>query len=232
MIPSKNWFPTNLQDRAAWYDNFNTQIQIIGAALGLTAPERDSIGEDNQMLQFLATTAVTIDAYTDGIRQFRKTITEGDIGDPTPVFPADIVLAAPAGTVTTGIFERLDNFVKRIRVAPAYTPDDGALLGIIPSPSEGFVPEGAKPVLEASPVPGNVVEVRFVRGKSDGVNIQISIDKGDWAAVGNFFKSPAALTIPQNEGELPRSVQVRARYLVGNSAVGDYSDIVTVQTIP
>lgn len=103
MIPSKNWFPTNLQDRAAWYDNFNTQIQIVGASLGLIPAELSSISDDNEDMQFLATAAVTLDAYTEAIRSHRRIITEGNVGDPTPAFPANITLAFPI-TIATGMF--------------------------------------------------------------------------------------------------------------------------------
>ena len=64
--------------------------------------------------------------------QYRKIITEGDIGDPTPEFPANPAFALPV-VQPTGIFERLNNLVERIRVAPNYTAETGALLGIIPS---------------------------------------------------------------------------------------------------
>lgn len=36
MIPNRRWFPGTLQERAAWFDNFDTQMQAIGAGLGFT----------------------------------------------------------------------------------------------------------------------------------------------------------------------------------------------------
>ncbi len=38
--------------------------------------------------------------------------------------------------------------------------------------------------------------------------------------------------IPKNPDNLPRNVQIRGRYLDGNDAVGDWSQIEVVQTIP
>ena len=89
MIPSRTWFPGTLQERGAWFQNFADQIAVIGSTLGLTVSDVTSVTEDNTMVQFLATSAVSLEAYKDAVRQFRITLTEGDIGDPTPVFPAN-----------------------------------------------------------------------------------------------------------------------------------------------
>ena len=81
------------------------------------------------------------------IVQYREVITEGDIGDPTPDFPANPAFALPV-VQPTGIFERLNNLVERIRVAPNYTPETGALLGIIPTASESIAPADVKPLIQ------------------------------------------------------------------------------------
>lgn len=100
MIPSRTWFPQSLQERAAWYDNFNTQIQTIGATLTLTAADLTAIAGDNVIFQAVANIAVELEAYKDAVRQYRIIITEGDIGDPTPAFPALPVYSSPAGGTT------------------------------------------------------------------------------------------------------------------------------------
>ena len=232
MIPNPNWFPTNLQERAAWYDNLNTNIQVIGVDLGLTAEELESVSLDNTVIQYLATATVALDAYTEAVRNYRRVITEGDVGDPAPNFPASITLATPAN-VDTGIFERLDGYVKRIRVAPNYTAEAGALLGITTGGGGPHIPIGEiPPVIKASVDPGNIVEVKFVKGSSDGIYIETNVDGGDWTFKEKAIKSPAVFSVEANTGNTPRGVQIRARFLDGNAAVGDWSDIVTVQTIP
>lgn len=241
MIPNPSYFPTNLQARAAWFQNFSIQAQgAQGVSLGLTAAEQTQIEDDNNIVQFLAETDVTVNAYDDAIRGYRRTITEGDVGDPTPAFPANITLTLPT-PVPTGIFQRLDQFVKRIRVSPAYTPEIGALFGISngsPIPGEPqkklvHLEAGAAPKIAALATPGNIVRVKFVRGTSDGIYVETLIDNETaWNAAGRFLKSPAMLTVPQNAGNLPRQAQIRARFLDGNDPVGDWCDIATVQTIP
>lgn len=232
MIPNPAYFPTNLQARAAWYANFAKQAATTGAQFNLTPAEITQIQDDNNVIQFLAEAAVTLDAYEEAVRQYRKIITEGNVGDPTPNFPADISLPLPK-IIPTGMFERLVDYVDRIKASADYTPETGALYGIIPQGTgESFNPADEQVTIDATVQPGNQVSVTFTRGKSDGVRIETAVDKGDWTSQGNFMKSPVVIDIAQNANQLPRSVQIRARYLDGNTPVGDWSDIVTVQTIP
>jgi hypothetical protein len=81
-------------------------------------------------------------------------------------------------------------------------------------------------------MPGSVVEVSFTRGKSDGVVIETKVDNSaTWSSAGTYFKSPASLNIPDGNG-LPHSVQIRARYIIGNEPVGQNSDTVNAVTTP
>jgi hypothetical protein len=235
MIPSSKWFPSSLQDRAAWYGNFYNNLAAgtptLGSTLGLSAGDITTISDDNEAMTFCAASTTYLDSFIDAFRQYRKTVTEGEIGDPSPVVPTFIPLAA-SPAAPTGIYERLDNFVKRIRVAPAYTPEIGALLAIIPTKSEDLVETEMKPALKPASMPGSVVEVQFVRGKADGVQIETKTDgSAGWNSEGKFLKSPITLNIPDGNG-MPHSVQLRARYFIGNDMVGLYSEIYTVVTTP
>lgn len=233
MTPSNRWFPASLQERAAWFENFANQFTAVHLSLGFTAADEAAVSDDNELMQFLAGTELVVRSYRSAVRQYRKIITEGKIGDPTPAFPAGIAPAPPSVRLT-GIFERLDNLVRRIRVAPAYTDEIGALLGIIPAQTEPESPEEMQPVsLKARAVPGNIVEVNFARGTSDGVAVEMKVDKeATWSDAGKFFKSPATISIPQNADRLPRAVQLRLRYLIDDKPVGHLSDVLTTQTIP
>ena len=232
MTPSAKWFPRSLQERAPWFTNFNTNIQTVGASLGLTVPELASIADDAENFSYLAMATVSLDAYSEAFRNYRNTMTEGDIGDPSPVFPANVALAIPHAGVETGIFERLDGYVKRIRVSSVYTDEIGALLGIIPSGSPSIPVGDAPPVITASVDPGNIIEVKFVKGQSGGIYIEVNVDNAGWTFKEKAIKSPAVFDVEANPANTPRGVQVRARFLEGNAPVGNWSDIVTVQTIP
>jgi len=147
MIPSQTWFPTNLAARAAWYENFATQFALIAVSLGFTTNDINSIANDNAVFQFLANAAVQLEAYITAIGKYRKIITEGDIGEPNPQFPANPSFTLPA-IVYTGMFERLNKLRTRIMAAENYTDETGALLGILPKAPDSLVESEAKPQIE------------------------------------------------------------------------------------
>ena len=233
MIPNSRWFPAALQDRAAWFANFAAQFQEIAVSLGFTAADSTAVMNDNLLVQNLLEVQMLLDAYVAAVRQYRVVITEGNIGDPKPAFPPALTYSTPDPTITTGIFERLDNMVRRIRAAPAYSPETGALLGIIPSNPTPPPVADMQPTLKVASMPGSVVQVNFVRGRMNAVAVEMKLDNSEtWSEAGRFFKSPAEVVIPQNAENLPRAVMLRARYVEGNNPVGQYSSIVTTSTQP
>ncbi|MBL8182741.1 MAG: hypothetical protein JNL64_14145 [Blastocatellia bacterium] len=231
MIPSDKWFPRSFVDRAAWFANFTFQFQTIGPNLGFDNTDIGPLNDDNAVIQELVTAYDQAEAFFEAVRAYRKLVTEGDVNGTTPSFPANPNLQIDV-PVPQGIFERLDNLVKRIRLANGYSIEEGELLGIVPSTPSNISPESAKPTLTVLTEPGNKVLVKFVKKNFNGILLEISVDKGPWEDKGRFNSSPAVVTVPQNANELPRLVAVRARYLVGNDPVGEWSDTVTVQTTP
>lgn len=232
-VPSPAWFPSSLSERATWFQNFASQFAIVGPTLGFLPADVTAVNADNDAVQWLATVAVQVTNYEKAMTQYRKLMLEGEIGKPGVDLPAPPVYPAGAPTVDAGIFARLVSLVERIRVVPTYTTEDGALLGINPIPTPGVVPNELQPNPKLAALPGNVVEFTFTRGKTEGIDIEIEIDNaGSWENAGRFFKSPGQIVIPQNTLATARSVKMRARYLLDNSPVGQYSEIDVISTIP
>ncbi len=233
MIPSSKYFPTSLGARADWYNNFATQFETVAVDLGFTLSDVTNVENDNLMMQFLVNANDQMNAVIDAARQFRTVMTEGAPGSPPPIWPTQFAGMPPLPLVPVGLFQRLDDLVKRIRVSPAYSPEIGALLGIIPSKTPESDPADMKPNPSVRAEPGNTILVDFTRGKSDGIDIQMMLDNsGNWENAGKYFKSPASIIVTQGAQALPRAVQIRARYVIGNNAVGQFSDIDTISTIP
>lgn len=228
MIPSRKWFPQSLQERAAWYENFKKQFvdDGIGATLGFTPAELTSVTNDNAIIQFLASTQTQLDAFADAVRHYRIIITESGIGDPTPAFPANPAFALPAPAVATGIFERLDDNVKRSRVAPAYTAEAGALLGIIASPNVPIAPGALKPVIKVGEsVMGYKFTVNVTRLGQEAFKIQIQRKgQNDWTDAAFATNNPVEVTITPTTPGNPERILVRAILLEKNAPVGQPSD--------
>jgi len=234
MIPSQTWFPTNLPARAAWYKNFSEQFAVVGAGLGFTANEIGSVTNDNDVFQFLADAAVEIRAYEKAIQQYRVIITEEDIGNPNPQFPADPSLALPA-SIDTGMFERLAKLVERIRVAPNYTNETGALLGILSKTSDSIAPTDVKPTIQTFAAQSGYQFSVVVagRGEADMWDVLI-LKKGasGWQSVKTAVgKSVDVILTPTTAGEAEQ-VQVRVQLKKSNANYGQPSDIVYVTINP
>ena len=232
MTPNRNWFPTSLQDRAAWFQNFADRFATVAISLGFLAADVTAVTEDNEVFQFCAEQTVEVEAFARAFRAYRDTVTAGDAGGRPPAYPANPTDEPPT-SVDAGIFERLDNLVGRIRLSPNYTPEIGALLGIIPVSPDRPAPADMKPVVKSTAMPGNKIAVSFKRGYSNGVVFEIKVDNAAaWSEAGRFYTSPAELVIPESPSGLPRSVQIRARYVEGNEPVGQYSQVDTISTLP
>lgn len=232
MRPSIKWFPLSLTERAAWYRNFNYHLQMIGPDLGLTAGELAMVQTDCDMLVFLAQATGPVANFAKSFETFRRVITEHrDVGT-DPQFPTLQTLTPPAGA-RPGIFDRLARLVPRIRTAPNFTSETAALLGIEPKLYRRrltHLEDGASPTITAFAQPGNVVILKFVRGASSGVLVEMLVDNDEeWQFGGKFFKPPGEVVVPASD-DAPHRVQLRARFLHGNDPVGDWSSIVTVVT--
>lgn len=203
-------------------------IRATGEPADLTAIAGDSV-----ILLALANIAVELSAYEKAVRQYRIIITEGDIGDPTPAFPALPVYSSPAGG-TTGLFERLDDFVKRIRAAPAYTDQTGALLGILPSSPTPPPLSELKPVVKASEsFSGYKFNVDVTRLGMPSFKIQVQKDGSEaWQDAAFATSNPVEVTITPTTPGKPERVLVRAFLMKSNEPVGQPSDPTYVTVNP
>ncbi|MET0753762.1 MAG: hypothetical protein ABWZ66_10335 [Pyrinomonadaceae bacterium] len=233
MIPSKRWFPTNLPARALWMQNFATQFALVAASLGFTVADVTGVENDNTALQYLADIYNQIKAYEDAVRQYRIIITEGDIGKTNPQFPANPKFALPV-TVDTGMFERLNNLVERIRVAPGYTDEIGALLGILTTNTERPSEDRIKPVITVTPqFSGYKFLVHATRMGKSAYKVQIRrMDSEAWTDAGFSTVSDVEITVtPKNPGQ-PERIQARVILMDKNQPVGEPSDAVYVTVNP
>lgn len=114
----------------------------------------------------LAETTTQLDAYASGFRGYRNVLTEGKDGDPTPAFSPNPTFAPPFA-IDTGMFERLDELVKRIRVAPAYPEATGELLGIIPQGGQGIARSDVKPEITLTAAVHGYLFAVVVNGRYD-----------------------------------------------------------------
>lgn len=233
MTPNKTYIPAALQERAAWFQIFADGFTQVGTTLGFLPADVTQVLNDNEDYQFCASSALTIAAYSKAARQYRLTVTEGNVGDPAPQFPTNPSLNPP-NQVPTGIWERLDELVKRIRVAPAYTPEIGALLGIIPaSPARPPVSELKPTVTVSEAVDPYSFTMKATRFGLSAYKVQIQRNgSGNWVDNGFAQNNPHTVTISPTTAGQPERVLVRAVLMQNSEPVGIPSDPTYVTVNP
>lgn len=227
--PRKKFLPQTLEALAPWFSNFALKFDQFAVGLGFALTDVQSVNNDNLVVQWLLDAEEAFEANMDGFRNFRDGTLYGEKNDPAPVEPVTVLPATPA-ILTTSIIARLVKLVERIQLSDTYTDDIGAQLGILGTEPDSIAPENWKPVLKVKAVPGNQIQVEFVRGDASGILLEMENDGLDtWTEAGKFFGSPAILTV---NGNAPQAVNLRGRFLQKNDAVGNYSDTVNVVTNP
>ncbi len=233
MRPDQRWFPTNRIDRAAWFANFSVMFAEIGPSLGFSQAEIDSVAADNAVLQYSAQAIVALEAQMAAVRTFDRTVSLGKQIGNNPQFPA-IELSPPPPMVSDGIFERLERIVRRIRLAPAYTPVAGAQLGIIPAARRIANPHLYVPVAKvaASPNPYSFT-VQVAKKTFRGFRVYYKRNSAtEWESDLAFSFSPVTVAVAPLEPGKPEIINVRIAMAIDNTAVSLPSNIHTVAVMP
>lgn len=227
--PKLKWLPRTLEALAPWFSNFALKFEEFAAELGFTPADVASVNNDNLVVQWLLDAEQAFEANMDGFRQFRDETLYNEKNDPAPIEPVTVLPPNPAN-FTTSIIDRLIILVERIKLADKYSDEIGAQLGIVGAESESIAPENWKPVLKVKALPGFQIQVEFTRGEASGILLQSEDDGADtWSEVGRFFGSPAIFTA---NGNTPKAVNLRGRFLEKNDPVGNFSDTVQIVTTP
>lgn len=220
-----------------WFQNWKTKMTESGSAHGFTADEIKQAQDDADMAHNVVAGSAAVEVNRREFVQFKRLMLYGSRNAPAPEYPTLNAPATPPlnGELAAGIVERTRSFVRRLKESANYNEAVGADFRVLPVDSEGGISENeAKPTLKARALAQSNVDIDFVRGGFDGVEIerQRGDNANEWQSIGRFYKSPAEDDAPPAEANAPETRRYRARYLKGNKPVGVHSDIVTVVTQP
>jgi len=226
MIPSVRWFPSGLQNRAAWFQNFSEKFSDVATSLGFSAADVTAVEQDNQVMQFLAQIIVQLDTYDDAIRKYLAIITEGDPGSATPMFPANLDFVLPL-ILATGIYARIINLVERIKLAKGYTDETGALLGILPTATGSVSPGSVKPSIKAFAAVEDYEASVVVSGREKADQWQVEILREgatEWETIKIATGKSVDIKITPTAQGKPERVQIRVQLIKNNKKYGQPSD--------
>lgn len=230
----REWLPRALPDLAVWFVNFAKQFADVFASLGFTAADNTSVQNDNATVQWLNDSMQVNEASAAAMRSFRDQTLYGEKNDAPPDVPST-GLPAPPAALTASIVQRVVNLKEKIELANGYTPDIGALLGIVVPPTGGISEADVKPTLKAFPAAENYDFAVVVenRAKSDQNELQYRVmNQEKWESLLRFTgKSADARYKPTPEGQ-PVKIEVRILLYRKNEKYGQPSDAVYVTLNP
>lgn len=225
VIPSKTFFPTTILERVAWYANFNTHAQAEGLQYGLVQTDLDQIKDDNNMMQFIGTSYVALDAYSQGWTAFRNILMTGTIGEPTPDTPTTPSLSPPT-IPPTGIFQRLIKYRDIVMASLAYTKEVGETWGIEPTKADPISPNLVKPTIQLFGAANNhhFSIVVSNRGEASMWDVYIMRKGGNWTKHGSFSGKSADVDVSLQSPGDAEQIQVYVQLRKSNADYGQPSD--------
>ena len=226
-VPSPTFYPTNLQARAAWHANNNAHAQAEGLNYGLTQANLEQIKDDNNMMQFIAGSFVTLDAFEKAWTAFRNGITTEAVGTPQFEIPDALVLQGAPVLVPNGIFQRVIEYRDVVRASLNYTTEVGAAWGYEGTTPQPLNPVDVKPTItvEGAATNYHFSVVAAKREQADSFKVFV-LRKGTagWVEVATATgKSLDVHLTPQVPGE-PEQLQVRIQLRKNNQDYGQPSD--------
>lgn len=229
-MPVQYYLPRNEADLVIWFINWAAKIQTYGTTVGLSAAEKAQASTDAAFVQTLINAVLAFKAFTSDVVAFKDIYLYSAIGTPAPGVPvAPAMFSVPLGAVDA-IIKRTQQTNERIRNHPSYTVAIGQDLGIIGPEAP---PQNEPTNVQATALPGSDVRITYNKGRAAGVVVYskrgaelnftlLSIDTNT-----PYVDTRDPLTVGQ-----PETRTYRLQLYDGDNPVGDYSDEVSVVTLP
>lgn len=226
--------PTVENERISWSLNFEEKFSALAAALGFSNQELTALLQDSAAMRNAILTAQAGAAFSKACTAFKNELL-GGVGEntATPVAPVYTPPPAPPQTVDAGIIDRLSKAMNRAKLSSGYTKTIGETLRIEKATEDSSILTDAKTTVSATSMTGSIVRLDWKKGKFDGIFIESQrSDETEWTYLDFDMRSPYEDTRPPLSVGKSEERRYRLRYFIDNQAVGAWSDIVVVITIP
>ena len=205
---------------------FAQKIGIYAPTLGLTPADVAAAQADADYMGYCIYNLPIIKSYTQNVTNYKDLLRYGKGSEVAGPFPTQPVLDPAPIAVAANIENRFRLLIQRITHSPAYTTAMGEDLGI-EAPVTPFNPQDGKPTFSISLSSGGHPNIKWVKGKFQGVEIWKDSGNG-WQRLDKDF-SPDFI----DKSPLPAVGQsavwmYKMVYLYKDDIVGSYSDEVSV----
>ncbi|MBX7135536.1 MAG: hypothetical protein K1X67_22945 [Fimbriimonadaceae bacterium] len=222
-----NFYPRRQSKRVQWHAQFAASLASYAGVLGIPAPVVAQAQVDAQNVALFLAAFEAATNYRNEVLAFKDQMMEGLLNTPTPPAPtppAAIVL--PVGTLGN-IEARTRRLVAEIKANPAFTRQMGVDMGIIATPTQLSTPSVA-----AAALTGSRIALRVKKGGYAVVLLMRSRDGVNWERIGVLDSATFIDDGPPLEDQKPEERHYRVQGYAKNAPVGEYSNVVTVVTIP
>ena len=210
---------------------FAGKIDTYSAPLGITATEVASIKADAAAMDYVMANQDAVQTFGQNYTAFKDLLRNG--GSPMlGAAPTPPVFAAPPTMPEPNIESRFRMLLQRITHTTAYNKSVGEDLGI-EAPSDAATKaalEAGKPVFRIEPSSGGHPNLRWTKGKYQGIEI--------WKDAGTGFIKLDRDMRPDfiDKTDLPKAGttalwKYKMIYLVNDEPIGNWSDVVSVTVV-
>ncbi|MBD9358181.1 hypothetical protein [Methylomonas albis] len=206
-MPKSDYFPHSDSDLLLWHDHFKNALATLKDSLGFSDADLAAIHADNEQLHqtISAANAAAVAAHSANAA---KSSTIGEVENNTRAH------------------------ARRAKAQPAYVESMGVLLGIIGSATH-IDPASYKPILTATDQTGGIVQLKFNKYKSDGINIYCQREgETELTLLSRTLVSPFTDKRPLLVAGKPELRRYTAVHLLGDDEVGQFSDELVVNCAP
>lgn len=229
-MPLQYYLPRTLAELAIWFANWAAKLQVYGTGLGASAAEKAQATLDATNVLVIANSLAGYRTFLQNWTEFKDLMIFAPIGTGVPVVPTPP--AAPIFGIGTlaAIVARTQLLNERLRSSGGYTVAIGEDLGIVgPAVVELTKPEN----VTAKAQPGSDVRIGYQKGGFAGVAIYRKRgNETQFTLLAIDTNTPYMDTSEPLVAGQPETRTYRLRLYDGDAETGDYSDEVSVVTVP
>ena len=229
-MKKKPYLPNREADRVTWLNNFASKIGVYATTFGIAPAEVLILKNMSVIYSYIINLMEQSKTYTQDLTQFKNTLSTAPPGTTLGILPVLSPAVAPPLT-QSGIFTFVGGVVKRIKASIAvYTDAIGQDLGIVGDEST-FDPLTYQTMLKGVSLPGSN-EIIFSKNGVAGINIYSlpvgGTDANVWEKLAFDSSSPYNDTRPLAVAGVPENRKYRARGVINDQEIGQWSDILSL----
>ena len=224
------YLPRQEAQKVTWLNNFAAKLPDYSPAFGISDEEVEVVTAMAPFYSYIINLIEQSKTFTQELTQFKNRLSIAAPGTTLGPLPALTPAVAPALT-QAGIFTYVGGLVKRIKgMINVYTEAIGEDLGII-GDETSFDENTFKTTLKGISLPGTN-EISFTKKGVNGINVYShpvgSTDPNVWEKLAFDSSSPYNDTRALAVAGVPENRKYRARGVINDVEIGQWSDILSV----